>query len=75
MQHNHEYCQIENILNILKVANKINHLDVLEILCIYEAAKCKQVLNEQYLGEDNALLDLIIEKYKRQTHDQKKKNL
>jgi hypothetical protein len=33
---------------------------MLERLYIYKTAKCKQILNERYVGKSNVLFDLII---------------
>jgi hypothetical protein len=50
---------------MLKVASNSKQLDVLERLYICKAAKCKQILNKQYIGESNVLFDLVIDNDKR----------
>jgi hypothetical protein len=47
-------------MNVLRVANKSKYLNVMERLYIYKTAKCKQILNEQHIGESNALFDLAL---------------
>jgi hypothetical protein len=66
LQHDHEYGPIDKTLEILKIVNKGKYLDVLERFHIYRASKCKEILNEQYATESNALFDLVINHSKKQ---------
>jgi hypothetical protein len=61
LQQNHKYGPIDKTMDILRVASKSKYLDVLERLYIYKTAKCKQVLNEQYVGFTNVLFNLILD--------------
>jgi hypothetical protein len=61
LQQNHKYGPTDKTMDILRVASKGKYLDVLERLYIYKTAKCKQILNKQYVGESNILFDLILD--------------
>jgi hypothetical protein len=61
LRQNHKYGPIDKTVDILRVASKSKYLDVLgRLLYIYKTAKCKQILNERYVGKSNVLLGLII---------------
>jgi hypothetical protein len=47
LQHNHEYDPTTKTLEMLTTTNKGKYLDVLERFHIYNAAKYKQILDEQ----------------------------
>jgi hypothetical protein len=67
LQENHEYGPTEKIMNILKLQNKVRHLDVYERFYIYKANKQNIIMKEQNVEVNNVLFDLITvyDKFKR----------
>jgi hypothetical protein len=59
LQQNHAYGPIDQTMKTLKIANKSKYLNVMEGLYIYKT-KCKEILNEQHIGESNVLFDLAL---------------
>jgi DUF1680 family protein len=74
LQFSHEYGTIENTLEVLKVVQKGKLLDVIErfYIYIYKASKQKQIMNEQYITDQNILFEILL-KYSK--YDNKKRYL
>jgi hypothetical protein len=47
-------------MKVLKIANKSKYLNVTEKLYIYKTTKCKEILNEQHVGQSNVLFNLAL---------------
>jgi len=60
LQFSHEYGTIENTLEVLKIVQKGKLLDVIERFYIYKASKQKQIMNEQYVTDQNILFEMLL---------------
>jgi hypothetical protein len=60
LQFSHEYGTIDNTLEISKIVNKGNLLDVIERFHIYKTNKVKQIVNEQYVDDQNVLFEILL---------------
>jgi hypothetical protein len=73
LQFSPEYGTIENTLEVLKVVQTGKLLDVIERFYIYnKASKQKQIMNEQYITDQNILFKMLL-KYSK--YDNKKKKV
>jgi hypothetical protein len=60
LQFSHEYGTIENTLEVLKIVQKGKLLDVIERFYLYKASKQKQIMNEQYVTDQNILFEMLL---------------
>jgi hypothetical protein len=64
LQFSHKYGTIENTLDVLKIVKKGKLLDVLERFCVYKASRQKQIMNEQYITDQNILFEMLLKSSK-----------
>jgi hypothetical protein len=52
--------QLKKPLDVMKVVQKGKQLDVLERFYIYKASRQKHIMNEQYITDQNVLLEMLL---------------
>jgi hypothetical protein len=58
----HEYGSVDDMMDILKILQKGNDMNILERLYIYKTAKYKPIMNGQFVKNSKVLFNLVIDK-------------
>jgi hypothetical protein len=57
----HEYGSIDDTMDILKISQKGNNMNILVRFYIYKTVKYKPIINEQFVMDSKVSFDLVID--------------